>query len=924
MLITAAILGGCNDNAWNDMLDGFKEDNQASYGSPVNVSYSLTKADYDTISARLKNIAVTEEEIAAANAIKSNQYFDQTSPYPAQVAIPVLLNRTGTDFYVYNNGSTLDISFNQSDGVPEEVSKISSSPQYRLTSDDYQTVWGSETDYIDAFSPSHPASRYINTILKDSYDDAVAGDYVIVTYNSASENPVFGTIGGGGSDNKNPLTSNISNLAKGDYLTATAVVTAQSSSGLILTDNAGSILYYNYNTDLDLYPIGTVVKVEGEVGSYGNGLQLTNSAVLTVDGTMEFQYPKPTNYTASMIDAAVSGSSSTTVLATYVTIEGSLTISGNYYNVVIEGSNNKGSISYPSPAIKEKLEDGKSYKITGYYVYISGGSYFNVVATDVVELGAAPENPSTPVPDNTDITSNIKNLKAGDTLTATAIVTAQASTGLILTDNAGSILYYNTSVDLTKYPIGSIVNVSGNVVAYQNGLQLNNSATLNVSGTTEFSYPTPTFYTPAMIESAAGDLTSGSILATYVSMSGTLSMSPSNYGYYYNVIMDGTEKQGSLVSPSPAIAAKLTDGESYTFTGYYTYFTSSGKYFNVVVTDVAPATKSTRGHMAASTRDAAVSPATVTENAIYKFDGANWVEAEEATVLNPADYAAMGMPNNSLTDPQTYLPIYMKEAYPYAQPGAEMFVAYNLNGSSCATSVLLYDGGDWKVNNNYLEEVTAQFAKSSDVWAFRKYLGEEVYMPFTKDEIQLNASYLLVSGSYCATPVEPTSGYFAYSYPVDIEFNPEDQSVVLPNSGNSFTFLSEVEYNGQTIEAPEGKFVIRQSDGAYLYLGNPTYYNFGVRQNNPWINNDNTIDEAYLWSAEKQADGLWMIYCDYHYNGADAMTHKVIYYADSYTNFANYTDEQLATHPDAVMLQLYISMEDYENNSAGDNNDQED
>ena len=138
----------------------------------------------------------------------------------------------------------------------------------------------------------------------------------------------------------------------------------------------------------------------------------------------------------------MANSSSSSILATYVTIEGTLSISTNaagtttYYNLSLPGSSNQGSISNPAPAIAEKLESGKTYSVTGYYVYVSGTSYFNVVATDVVEAGSSPSTPTPPTGDGS-ITSNIKNLKAGDNLTATAIVTAQASTGLVLTDNAG-------------------------------------------------------------------------------------------------------------------------------------------------------------------------------------------------------------------------------------------------------------------------------------------------------------------------------------------------------------------------------------------------------------------------------------------------------------------------------------------------------
>ena len=42
----------------------------------------------------------------------------------------------------------------------------------------------SEEDYVNSFSPSKPASKYIPNILSSEYPDAVKGEYVIVNYNT--------------------------------------------------------------------------------------------------------------------------------------------------------------------------------------------------------------------------------------------------------------------------------------------------------------------------------------------------------------------------------------------------------------------------------------------------------------------------------------------------------------------------------------------------------------------------------------------------------------------------------------------------------------------------------------------------------------------------------------------------------------------
>ncbi|MCH5241048.1 MAG: DNA/RNA non-specific endonuclease [Muribaculaceae bacterium] len=181
------------------------------------------------------------------------------------------------------------------------------------------------------------------------------------------------------------LTSAIKNLSDGAQLQATAVVTAQSDKGLILTDKAGSIFYYNAYVDLSQYPLGTVVKVSGTVSVYGTGLQLTNSASLQVVGETDFTYPEPTLYTGAMVNQAVSITSN--VLPTYISLEGQLSISGNYYNINIPGSSYQGSFYTPINAIKDEISDGKSYVFTGYFTGVTSGKYFYMVLTDVTPVG---------------------------------------------------------------------------------------------------------------------------------------------------------------------------------------------------------------------------------------------------------------------------------------------------------------------------------------------------------------------------------------------------------------------------------------------------------------------------------------------------------------------------------------------------------
>jgi hypothetical protein len=197
----------------------------------------------------------------------------------------------------------------------------------------------------------------------------------------------------------------------------------------------------------------------------------------------------------------------------------------------------------------------------------------------------------------------------------------------------------------------------------------------------------------------------------YVQFTGKTTVS----GNYINVYMGENEGgvQGSVYYATDEVKAMAVDGTNQTYTGYFTSV-SSGKYFNVIVTNITSAgTKAPR-------RVATV--ASTSENAVYYFNGTTWAEASSVVALNPADYTAMGQSygNLSSTLPAQYLPIYLKQKYPYAAADDAKFVAYKYyNGSSTsyACDQYVYNGSEWVLNNG-VEQETAQFVKLDGKWVY--------------------------------------------------------------------------------------------------------------------------------------------------------------------------------------------------------------
>ena len=784
------LAASCTENSWNDtFLDGFE--GGPTYDKTVNVSYTLTTTDYETIGKALYSMAETAEEKAAANAIQSNHYFDQNSPYPAQVAIPYFLNRDQTNFYIYNDGSTVNVNLLQAQ-TPAEITAINAAPRMVLE--------------------SQPNASAIPSLLLNQYPDAQAGDYAIVSYSDASYTAPFAAAGNSEKSGKSvatraaELTSNIKNLSAGSNLTATAVVTAQSGRGLILTDNAGSIFYYNNNVDLATYTIGTVVNVSGEVSVYGTGFQLSASATLTVAGTDTYSYPTPTFYTASMVDAAAA--STTPATATYVSIKGELSISGNYYNIIIDGATAQGSLYTPIESLQSKLVNGETYTFTGYFTGVTNSKYFYLVLTDVQSEGGN-NNPGGDTPGGD---------KPGDEPSGDYWTVAQALSKIESGYSGAAIVE------------GYIISVTEISTSYGNATYV--------------------------IADSPND-TEGLIVYR---------------GYYFNGDKFTSESQLQVG------AKVVVSGDLVNYNGTYEFTTGS----QII---------SYNGEGPGKVFDESTAI-----NLVYFYDGASWAQAENVVALNGADYKALGLNANSLNNPAVYLPIYLKNVYPYTSAGTEKYVVYNVGDYSSSCALMEYNGANWSYVNNFVESKEAAFVKSNGKYSFRKYIGEEVFNFYDGEKIGLNCSYLIVYGGLCMEPV-PTGK--TYGYPGEKEVTITDGTIVMPNGDNAFTFTTTTEYNGNTYTTPEGYFLILDSNGRYMYLQG-TYSSFNVRSNNAYIENDGTISVQYLFKATKEADGTWRIV-----NEQEGIT-RTLYYSDGNNDFAGYTDEQLERYVGKLPY-LYIS-----------------
>ena len=192
--------------------------------------------------------------------------------------------------------------------------------------------------------------------------------------------------------NPNAIMSISDITATGTY-TVQGTIVAKSQRGFVVGDGTGYVYYYNQNyTEAD-YTIGDMVKLAGPVVVYGGVYEFNSSTTITAATSSNYVAEDPTVLTGEQMDARVA-STTPPQLSSYVQYEGTLSINGTHYNItdIVGAATAIGSISYPLNTEEITALDGKHVRVTGYYVGISTGTYYNTMLGSVEEI--ANNNPS--------------------------------------------------------------------------------------------------------------------------------------------------------------------------------------------------------------------------------------------------------------------------------------------------------------------------------------------------------------------------------------------------------------------------------------------------------------------------------------------------------------------------------------------------
>lgn len=177
-LVFAVLLSACNN--FNDQFDGLDAKTQIT--NLVAYTYTLTDADYTTISNAAVAATTDIAAKALAQTIKTNKYF--TNLAPASTNVPFLLKGK----YPYADlGSTALITYAFGEDRPTFLSDLTT--VNILTNADYQSAWGGG-NYVSAFTPTISPAAKIPAILAAKFPAATNGQYKFVEYNYSSTDAV--------------------------------------------------------------------------------------------------------------------------------------------------------------------------------------------------------------------------------------------------------------------------------------------------------------------------------------------------------------------------------------------------------------------------------------------------------------------------------------------------------------------------------------------------------------------------------------------------------------------------------------------------------------------------------------------------------------------------------------------------------------
>lgn len=385
-------------------------------------------------------------------------------------------------------------------------------------------------------------------------------------------------------------------------------------------------------------------------------------------------------------------------LADFDKLKGEYTLTAEDYEKAWGGAS---SAKYLTPKTESKLKDvlkkAKADAAEGDIVVV------NYAYSDFEPAGGG----ETPAENYNKISEVVANTEGGE-YSVKGIVCATYKTGFLLYDKTGYILVYKKS----DVNVGDEVAVTGTTTKYGGLMQFPAKNTeLNIElikkgKEPNFKHPSAKTYAAADFEAYAQKP-----VVEYITYKGKLSISVKKneagevINTYYNVTVEGTEKQGSLANVPDGLVDENLNGKDIIVYGYAIGATGSGKYLNTMVVSCAEATPAGAAKAKAIARAAANGG--VNRSVVYRFDGKAWkvysVDKVDVIAAQPEWYALIG--KNTVSKPATYFPALLQREYPFAKDEQKAAVVYRKSDTEMAVVEFNYTvANGWTQATSYVQE----------------------------------------------------------------------------------------------------------------------------------------------------------------------------------------------------------------------------
>jgi hypothetical protein len=651
MAASLFILASCEYNEAH--FDGL--DDKTALSDIKKIEYTLTDADYASISTNAANVAIAteanEKELLAA--LRNGRVF--TPSLSAQTYIPAFL---AAKWPTADNGSSIKVTYQSATDLPAYLNTLANAETYTVTAENYSSVWG--TVNAKYFTPSKPLSAYASKFLTAAFPSAVNGDIKYITYKYSSSEPATGT---------SELTSIDEEF---NSVTANAKIEL---NGWINKATKGSVEWQGKVFSGNYYAQCSSFGTTGQVESWLISPQLTLANVENPQFAFE---TKLGFYNADCLSILISddfnGDDPSTATWKDVTHHFAFFAPASGYGPAfyIAGLYNLSAFKAKPIHIAFKYAgDATANQSTTYQIdNIQIGSNLNINATTIYD-----ENFTSGLGNWTNTTA--KGTKAWELRTFSGNSYAQYSAHNTTEEQIGWLISPDIAVPATG---ATELQFDVNVGYY-------NASCLNVYVSTN--------YTDNIETATWEDVTKSFLLPTGPT---------SAYG---TITLAGAAPLNKYAGQTIRVAFKYSGNGAESRTT--TYQVDNVKVINLTRTATAgaPMLKSASSAL----------PSTMID--IYIRSGSSWTLYNDATILNPADYSRMGISYfSSAIKPENYLPQYLSLTHPYAQDGKKAGVVYYYNNTNTLNAnEYTYTLGSW-VKTVSSTPVTDQFVRANGKWFY--------------------------------------------------------------------------------------------------------------------------------------------------------------------------------------------------------------